>query len=108
MTPNGQAGTQEPQPLQTSSCTTTVPYSVRKSAPVGQTSRHAACVQCLQTSELISQRSASPVSAASAAPSTPAKSPSSRRGLFCSTKATWRQVFAPSSEVLSYDSPVQT
>ena len=33
-----------------SSCTTTVPNSVRKSAPVGQTSRHAAWVQCLQTS----------------------------------------------------------
>src|SRR5213596_1348644 len=86
-----------------SCCTTTVPYSVRNNDPVGQTSRQAACVQCLQTSELISQRSASspPLSAA-------AKSPSSRSGSFCSTKATWRQVFAPSSEVLSYDSPVQT
>src|SRR3982751_4121964 len=70
-----------------SSWTTTVPYSVRKSEPVGQTSRHAAWVQCLQTSELISQRRASS---------------------FCSTKATCRQVFAPSSDVLSYDSPVQT
>src|SRR3712207_6797323 len=39
-----------------SPCTTTVPNSVRNSAPVGQTSRHPACVQCLHTSELISQR----------------------------------------------------
>ena len=35
---------------------TTVPNSVRKIAPVGQTSRQAAWVQCLQTSEIISQR----------------------------------------------------
>src|SRR5919112_2382262 len=56
MTPYGQDGTQYPQPLQMSPCTTTVPNSVRNSAPVGQTSRHPACVQCLQTSELISQR----------------------------------------------------
>src|SRR6266536_246934 len=80
-----------------SSCTTTVPYSVRKSEPVGQTSRQAACVQCLQTSELISQRSAST-----------SPSPSPRSGSFCSTKATCRHVFAPRAEVLSYDSPVQT
>src|SRR3712207_5518943 len=39
-----------------SPCTTTVPNSVRNSAPVGQTSRQPACVQCLQTSELISHR----------------------------------------------------
>src|SRR6187551_1130147 len=69
-----------------SSCTTTVPNSVRKSAPVGHTSRQAACVQCLQTSDDMSHRS----------------------GSLCSTKATCRHVFAPSSEVLSYDSPVQT
>src|SRR5437870_4875480 len=80
-----------------SSWTTTVPYSVRKSEPVGQTSRHAAWVQCLQTSELISQRSTSSFS-----------SPSVWSGSFCSMKATCRQVLAPSSEVLSYDSPVQT
>src|ERR1043166_3928867 len=73
-----------------SSCTTTVPYSVRNSEPVGQTSRQAACVQCLQTSDDMSQRNAS------------------ASGSFCSTKATCRQVFAPSSDVLSYDSPVQT
>src|SRR5690242_4044866 len=56
MTPYGQAGTQYPQPLQTSGWTTTVPNSVRNRAPVGHTSRHAACVQCLHTSEDISQR----------------------------------------------------
>src|SRR3982751_539099 len=75
--------------------TTTVPYSVRNNEPVGQTSRQAACVQCLQTSELISHRSAS-------------TSASPRKGSFCSMNATCRQVLAPSSEVLSYDSPVQT
>src|SRR3954465_7102891 len=56
MTPYGQAGTQYPQPLQMSPWTTTVPNSVRNSAPVGQTSRQPACVQCLQTSDDISQR----------------------------------------------------
>src|ERR1043166_1952529 len=71
-----------------SSCTTTVSNSVRKSAPVGQTSRHAACVQCLQTSDDISQRMA------------PFRS--------CSMNATWRPVFAPSADVLSYDSPVHS
>src|ERR671936_676616 len=81
-----------------SSWTTTVPYSVRKSEPVGQTSRQAAWVQCLQTSEDMSQRIASP----------PAPFPSPCSGLRCWTKATWRQEFAPSVEVLSYDSPVQT
>src|SRR3954452_13308192 len=60
MTPNAQAGTQYPQPLQTSGWTTTVPNSVRNSAPVGQTSRQAAWVQCLQTSDDISQRTPSP------------------------------------------------
>src|SRR3712207_4790897 len=39
-----------------SCCTTTVPNSVRNSAPVGQASRQPACVQCLQTSDDISQR----------------------------------------------------
>src|SRR5258708_6453597 len=62
---------QYPQPLQTSSCTTTVPNSVRISAPVGQTSRQAACVQCLHTSDDISHRSppsAPPLSAPPAGP----------------------------------------
>src|SRR5258707_2936912 len=84
ITPNGQAATQVPHPLQTSCCTTTVPNSVRNSAPVGHTSRHAASVQCLQTSEDISHRS----------------------GSSCSMNATWRQVFAPSASVLSYDLPL--
>src|SRR5881227_451263 len=90
---------QYPHPLQTSSCTTTVPNSVRNRAPVGQTSRHAACVQCLHTSDDISHRNASP---------SPSRSPSRRSGVFCSTNATCRQEFAPSVDVLSYDSPVQT
>ena len=70
MTPYGHAGTQYPQPLQMSGCTTTVPNSVRNSDPVGQTSRHAACVQCLHTSEDISHLTgaSSPDSVACAAP----------------------------------------
>src|SRR3954454_2448551 len=84
-----------------SSWTRTVPNSVRKSEPVGQTSRQAACVQCLQTSDDISHRNAS-------APSSPPPGTGSCNGSSCSTKATCRHVFAPSSEVLSYDSPVQT
>src|SRR3954469_9342237 len=78
-----------------SSCTTTVPNSVRNSEPVGHTSRHAACVQCLQTSLDISQRS-SPFPPVSCSPT----------ALFCSMKATWRHVSAPSPWVLSYDMPV--
>src|SRR2546421_1758298 len=69
-----------------SSCTTTVPYSVRNNAPVGHTSRHAASVQCLHTSLDISHRI----------------------GFDCSTNATWRHEFAPSVDVLSYDSPLHT
>src|SRR5438067_9344282 len=79
-----------------SSCTTTVPNSVRMSEPVGHTSRHAACVQCLHTSDDISQRSPVP------------PSPFVYSGLSCSTNATCRHEFAPSVDVLSYDSPVQT
>src|SRR5690625_3512789 len=56
MTPKGQPATQVPQPLQMSSWTTTVPYSVRYRAPVGHTSKQPANVQCLHTSELISHR----------------------------------------------------
>src|SRR5207302_5896032 len=95
-TPKGHAGTQYPQPLQTSSCTTTVPNSVRKREPVGQTSRQAACVQCLQTSDSISQRSPVPLS------------PFVRSGFSCSMNATCRQVLAESSPVLSYEFPLQT
>src|SRR3954470_10974347 len=95
-----------------SSWTTTVPNSVRNSAPVGQTSRQAACVQCLQTSEDMSQRM-SPRSSASSRraawltseSSIPSSTPT---GLRCSTNATWRQVSAPSPRELSIDQPVCT
>src|SRR4051812_42424777 len=93
-----------------SSWTTTVPNSVRKSEPVGQTSRQAACVQCLQTSELISQRSAPPSapSPLSTPMSTPISPSPSSSGLRCSTNATCRHVSESSCDVLSYDSPVQS
>src|SRR5436309_10232719 len=87
ITPNGQAGTQYPHPLQTSCCTTTVSNSVRNSAPVGQTSRQAAWVQCLHTSELMSQR-------------TPL-SPATGLVMVCSMKATWRHVSELRLPVLS-------
>src|SRR3954452_8633059 len=103
---------QYPQPLHTSSCTTTVPNSVRNSAPVGHTSRQAACVQCLHTSEDISQRT--PPSPDSVAWSSPCGGSSEGRldgmprstavvevSVGFSTKATCRQVLAPSSWVLS-------
>src|SRR6476661_3296214 len=125
MTPNGQAATQYPQPLQTSSCTTTVPNSVRNRAPVGHTSRQAAWVQCLQTSDDISQRT--PASSSVAAPGpipgiprsvvsttpvdpTPSVEPTplvepvettTDLSTGCSMNATCRQVLAPSSWVLS-------
>src|SRR3954453_20634547 len=92
ITPNGQAGTQYPQPLQMSSCTTTVPNSVRKREPVGQTSRQAAWVQCLQTSDSMSQRKSG-------------RSDPSSTLFGCSMNATCRRVLAPSSAVLSYDEP---
>src|SRR5699024_10130434 len=85
MTPNGHPATHVPHPLHTSFWTTTVPNSVRNSAPVGHTSRHPAWVQCLHTSEDMSQRKSAvsggvvstPVrSAGSVAPAVP--SPSSR------------------------------
>jgi hypothetical protein len=56
MTPKGQAAMQSRQPLQTSAWMTTVSYSVRMMAPVGQTSRQPAWTQCLQTSLIKSQR----------------------------------------------------
>src|SRR3954447_3051778 len=91
MTPNGQAGTHMPQPLHTSSCTTTVPNSVRNSAPVGHTSRQGAVVQCLHTSEDMSQRM----------PSSSAGFAGTARS--CSMKATCRHVSELSRPVLSYD-----
>src|ERR1051326_482846 len=79
-----------------SSCTTTVPNSVRISEPVGQTSRQAACEQCLHTFDDISHL-------------TPVEpSPFVSNGFSCSTNATCRHEFAPSVDVLSYDSPVHT
>src|SRR6201994_4941550 len=96
MTPNGQADTQYPQPLHTSSCTTTVPNSVRNSAPVGQTSRQPASVQCLHTSLDISQR-LSPGGVV-ASPGRP----------ICSMKATCRHVEALRPTVLSNDIPVSS
>src|SRR3954466_5073224 len=89
MTPKGQADTQYPQPLQMSSCTTTVPNSVRNNDPVGHTSRQAAEVQCLHTSDDMSHRiewSASPLSG-------------------CSMNATCRHVVDDRLPVLSYDNP---
>src|SRR3954469_9974056 len=68
MTPNGQDGTQYPQPLQTSGWTMTVSNSVRISAPVGQASRQPAFEQCLQTSDMNTQRSSSAPSAATSSP----------------------------------------
>src|SRR5947208_7644444 len=78
-----------------SCCTTTVPNSVRNNEPVGQTSRHAACVQCLHTSLDMSQRSSSraPLFCGST-------------GLCCSMNATCRHVFALRPRVLSYDRPL--
>src|SRR3954451_20334191 len=101
-----------------SSWTTTVPYSVRNSDPVGQTSRQAASVQCLQTSELISQRnpwSSSSVSTpcstscwrcASCTQESGAELVTPSTSTLCSMKATWRQRLAPSSAELSYEVPV--
>src|SRR5439155_24241403 len=54
MTPNGQAVMQSRQPLQAGSLMYTVSNSVRRMAPVGQTSRHGALTQCLHTSDIIS------------------------------------------------------
>src|SRR5215212_10783692 len=90
-----------------SSCTTTVPNSVRKSEPVGQTSRQGAFVQCLQTSDDISHRKPS----SSSDGGTPrASRPDSwtRNGFRCSIKATWRQESAPKAPVLSYELPVSS
>src|SRR2546430_1114860 len=70
-----------------SSWTTTEPNSVRNNDPVGQTSRQAACVQCLHTSEDISQRVPS------------------FAGRVCSMNATCRQVLALNEPVLSKDMP---
>ncbi len=68
--------------------------------PVGHTSRQAASVQCLHTSEAISQRKSGRSRPASAAASgSPLSWWPSRTG--CSMNATWRHVLAPSAPVLS-------
>src|SRR5688572_10246115 len=102
-TPNGQPATQVPHPLQTSCCTTTVPNSVRNSAPVGHTSRQPARVQCLHTSEDMSHRTPLPSVPSTGCPESGQPVLGTSR---CSTKATCRQVSAPSAPVLSYDWPV--
>ena len=96
-----------------SSWTTTVPYSVRNSDPVGQTSRQAASLQCLQTSELINQRkpaSSSWVSTpsstscwrwASSTQESGAEVVTPSTSTRCSMKATCRQRLAPSWAELS-------
>ena len=74
---------QSRQPLQASDWMTTVSNSVRMIAPVGHTSRHAACTQCLHTSLISSQR------------------PSLRSSVNCSMNLTWRQWMPSSLRVLS-------
>src|SRR6478672_7233387 len=106
MTPNGQPATQVPHPLQTSSCTTTVPNSVRNSDPVGQTSRQPACVQCLHTSEDISQRKSVADSGLIDSPGLtvlgmPRLTVLDAGVRACSMNATCRQVEADSAPVLS-------
>src|SRR3954451_13983398 len=87
-----------------SSCTTTVPNSVRNRAPVGQTSKQAACVQCLHTSDDINHCKL-PSSRSSGGPIP--GSPRSTVVTGFSTNATCRQVSALSSVVLSYEVPVK-
>ena len=129
-TPKGQPATQVPHPLHTSCCTTTVPNSVRNNAPVGHTSRHPACVQCLHTSDDMSQRNSGVsggvvstasggVASAEVAPpgivgiprptrARPDSRALSMRSRSCSMNATCRHVLAPSATVLSYDMPVSS
>src|SRR5712691_3872230 len=65
------------QPLQTSCWMKTVSNSVLMMAPVGQTCMHEACVQCLQTSDIISQAWPLPTEVAESGT--------------CSMNLTWRQ-----------------
>src|ERR1700761_1873604 len=96
-----------------SSWTTTVPNSVRISAPVGQTSRQPASEQCLHTSLDISQRSGpssgplGPLPACSglSACCGPGSDGTGGPGAICSMKATCRQVVPLSPTVLSNDMP---
>src|ERR1700712_4716111 len=98
-----------------SSCTTTVPNSVRNSEPVGQTSRQAALVQCLHTSEDINQRKSVRSAGSASAPGSEndgmprsvagGRDSFTRDGADCSMNATCRHVLAPSAPGLSYDEP---
>src|SRR5712691_3537209 len=87
ITPYGQAAIQFRHPLQTSCWMKTVLNSVRMMAPVGQTSMQLACLQCLQTSDIINQAAPSPVVADWSGT--------------CSMNFTWRQFWASSVPVLS-------
>src|SRR5438309_11048378 len=98
MTPYGHAEMQSRQPLQTSFWMYTVSYSVRMSAPVGQTSMQLAFLQCLQTSLIISQ--ACPPAIGVGLNTTPLLSGT------CSMNCTCRQFCASSWPVLSYESAV--
>src|SRR5713226_3374954 len=75
------------QPLQTSCWMKTVSNSVLMMAPVGQTCMHEACVQCLQTSDIISQAWPLPTEVAESGT--------------CSMNLTWRQCSSSSWPVLS-------
>src|SRR5215470_8406427 len=58
MSPNGQAATQDEQPLQMSGWMKTFSNSLWMIAPVGHACWQGAATQCLQTSLIISQRPA--------------------------------------------------
>jgi hypothetical protein len=84
---------------------TTVSNSVRMIAPVGQASMQPAFVQCLQTSDMNSQRSsggapASAICTRSGSPS-PATPSAAAVGCSTSTNRTWRQVDPDSRRVWS-------
>src|SRR5207249_1947746 len=96
MTPYGHAEMQLRQPLQTSCWMKTVSNSVRVMAPVGQTSRQLAFLQCLQTSLIISQ--ACPPAMGVGCTSVP------RLSGTCSMNCTCRQFCASSWPVLSKES----
>ena len=75
------------QPLHTSCWMKTVLNSVRMMAPVGQTSMQLACLQCLQTSDIISH-------------ALPLPGVADWSGT-CSMNFTWRQFWASRLPVLS-------
>src|SRR6266550_3361728 len=87
ITPYGQAAMQLRQPLHTSCWMNTVLNSVRMIAPVGHTSIQLAYLQCLQTTDIISQ--AAPLPAVADWSGT------------CSMNLTWRQFWASRVPVLS-------